>query len=331
MQDDLQRSSVGPESSPTGPAARGTDDPRDDVRRDSDAGVGSAGGTHDEPASTDGAPERGAAEAATDDTRPTWRMRAENLESDGLMHLERGAYKEAGDLLAKALSLYEDNDDEDRTLAVAQYMGVALHELGRVSDAVAIWEEMMTRGWSGPTIFGLLLRHYEQQERPDKIERLHARLRHSVAATDNIEYAPTTRPAGPRPPRETPRILVADNDEEVREILVRLLRREGYEVDAVADGEEALQEVLRDPPDVIVLDVYMPKRSGLDVLYQLRARGMTTRALVISGIADDSMVRDAVVLGARFLGKPLNMDELRSTLENILGDASPDRPEPESA
>lgn len=261
----------------------------------------------------------------------TWRQRTERLETDGLMHLERGEYEEAGDLLAKALGLYERHGDEEGTLSVAQYLGVALHELGRHDQAVAVWEEMMGRGWSGPTIFGLLLRHYEEQGRPDKIERLHAQLRQSVVARGPEDFEPV--PQGQATRTETsgdePRILVADNDEEVRDILVRLLRMDGYEVEAVADGEAALEEVLRHPPDLVILDVYMPRRSGLDVLYQLRARGMTTRAIVISGIADDSMVRDAIVLGAQFLGKPLELDDLRKTLETILPDPSSTAPAPE--
>lgn len=257
----------------------------------------------------------------------TWRQRAQRLESDGLMHLERGEYARARQLLTKALGLYERHGHDEATLSVAQYLGVALHELGRQDQAVAVWEEMIRRGWSGPTIFGLLLQHYEEQGRPDKIERLHAQLRETIVTHGPEEFVPvpSPEPEEQESSGEGPRVLLADNDEEVRRVLIRMLRMDGYRVDAVSDGEAALWEILRHPPDVAILDVYMPRRSGLDVLYQLRARGFTTQAIVISGIADDCLVRDAVVLGARFLAKPLELDELRGTLEAILGRRLPAR------
>lgn len=304
----------------------------DDVQRqsfDPDADSPSSEG----PASEEEGRDRGDAtvQRATEETPPPWGQRAGRLEIDGLMHLERGEYARAGDLLAKALGLYEEHGDEEATLSVAQYLGVALYEIGKEKEAVAVWEEMMGRGWSGPTIFGLLLRHYEKQGQPEKIERLHARLRDSVVARDAEDFAPTPPGAEEGLSRDTPRILVADNDDDVRDVLVRLLRMEGYDVEEVGDGEAALKRIVRDPPDIVVLDVYMPRRSGVDVLYQLRARGLTTPVLVISGMADDAMVRDAVVLGARFLGKPVDVDELRSTLEIMLSEASSDDPEPGKA
>lgn len=337
MPDDSHRPLAGrdPESHGTGAPGSGGEahDDAPTSSGDGDTGPGLDASRPSSPDSPDVSEESGRERdrpAEPEDEYRPWQRRAERLERDGLMHLERGQYERAGEHLVEALRLYERHGAEDRTLSVAQYLGVSLHELGKVDQAVAIWEEMMDRGWSGPTIFGLLLRHYEQEGRPEEIKRLYERLRRSITDRAAEEYAPLSIPEVEEPPtaEDKPRILLADNDEEVRGILARLLRMEGYLVEAVGDGEAALREVLRSPPDIVILDVYMPKRSGLDVLYQLRARGMTTRAVVISGVADDAMVRDAVVLGAEFLGKPIQMSELRDTLAAILDAPAPEPTQP---
>lgn len=265
-----------------------------------------------------------------------WRRRAARFEDEGLERLEHGDYEAAARYLIRALTLYEEHEEEERILSAAQYLGVALYEQGKTDQAVKVWEEMMSRGWSGPTIFGLLLRHYEDQGRSEDIERLYRHLRHAVieGRTKQFESSPPQRQERPQPPEldrsrpgpldeETsgPRILVADNDPDVRAIIVRLLSADGYDVVEAGDGEKALEMVLEDPPELVVLDVYMPKLSGLDLLYQMRARGMQTAAIVVSGLADASMVRDSVVLGAQFLGKPLNVHELRRSVKAQLAAA----------
>jgi DNA-binding response OmpR family regulator len=68
------------------------------------------------------------------------------------------------------------------------------------------------------------------------------------------------------------RVLVVDDDEDIRESLTEALEREGYDVTAAADGDEALSQLLSSsvPPDLIVLDLVMPKRSGEELLQVLR-------------------------------------------------------------
>jgi DNA-binding response OmpR family regulator len=68
------------------------------------------------------------------------------------------------------------------------------------------------------------------------------------------------------------RVLVVDDDPDIRESLTEALEREGYDVTAAADGDEALSQLLSSsaPPDLIVLDLVMPRRSGEDLLLVLR-------------------------------------------------------------
>src|SRR5262249_41757292 len=79
-----------------------------------------------------------------------------------------------------------------------------------------------------------------------------------------------------------PRVLVAEDDRSVRESLVMALGLEGYDVEAVGDGEQALESALGHEPDVMVLDVMMPFVDGLTVCRRLRARGVKLPILMLT-------------------------------------------------
>jgi DNA-binding response OmpR family regulator len=102
-------------------------------------------------------------------------------------------------------------------------------------------------------------------------------------------------------------ILVVDDDPDVRDVLTRFLRRRGYVVENAADGEEALAAVRAHDPDLMVLDVYLPKLSGLEVLHAIQGEDLHTRTIAVSGIPDDDMVRNIEELGAvTFFAKPFD-------------------------
>ena len=115
------------------------------------------------------------------------------------------------------------------------------------------------------------------------------------------------------------RVLVAEDDRSVRESLVMALGLEGYDVDAVGDGEQALDAVLAEEPDVLVLDVMMPFVDGLTVCRRLRARGVKVPILMLTArheVADRVSGLDA---GADdYLVKPFALDELSARLRALL-------------
>src|SRR5258705_9266126 len=115
------------------------------------------------------------------------------------------------------------------------------------------------------------------------------------------------------------RVLVAEDDERLRESLARVLRFEGYEVTLAVDGAEALARVATDAPDVIVLDVMMPKLDGLTACRRLRAGGDRTPVLMLTArheVADRVSGLDA---GADdYLVKPYAVDELLARLRALL-------------
>ena len=97
------------------------------------------------------------------------------------------------------------------------------------------------------------------------------------------------------------RVLVVDDESSVRNALVRLLRREGYEADGACDGGEALRSLEAAAPDLILLDVMMPGLDGLGLLEVLHAHPQW-RALpvvMLTAVSDTHTVNRARQLGAR--------------------------------
>jgi two-component system response regulator MprA len=107
------------------------------------------------------------------------------------------------------------------------------------------------------------------------------------------------------------RVLVVDDDSAVRESLERSLRFEGYDVAAARDGLEALDQVGAFRPDLVVLDLMMPKMDGLETCRQLRARGDDLPVLMLTardGLAD--RVSGLDVGADDYLVKPFALEEL---------------------
>ncbi|HVE76229.1 MAG TPA: response regulator transcription factor [Actinomycetota bacterium] len=115
------------------------------------------------------------------------------------------------------------------------------------------------------------------------------------------------------------RILVVDDERPVREALDRALRFEGYDVDLAADGADALKLLANTSPDAIVLDILMPRISGLEVCERLRAAKDTTPILMLT--ARDAVEDRVAGLDAGaddYLVKPFALDELLARLRALL-------------
>lgn len=115
--------------------------------------------------------------------------------------------------------------------------------------------------------------------------------------------------------RRSNHILVVDDEEDVRDLLSRFLTRRGYEVDTAADGEAALEAVAQEKPDIVLLDIKLPKLSGLDVLERLRDEASDVAIITMSGVADENTARRSLELGAAdFVTKPFNLPYLETSL-----------------
>ncbi len=117
---------------------------------------------------------------------------------------------------------------------------------------------------------------------------------------------------------DAPTILLVDDEESVRTVLAFPLERDGYTVVQAADGEEALERFASEPPDLVVLDLMLPRLDGLEVCKRLRAS--STVPIIMLTARDDEL--DKVIgleLGADdYITKPFSIREFRSRVRALL-------------
>jgi two-component system, response regulator RegA len=121
------------------------------------------------------------------------------------------------------------------------------------------------------------------------------------------------------------KILLVDDDENLRERLARSLRDRGHEVTTAASAQDALIAFERDPPDQVVLDLKMPDRSGLELLRDLRERDPELPVVMLSAYGSIATAVDAVRLGALdFVVKPADADTVLAAFDRPVGEALPE-------
>ena len=127
---------------------------------------------------------------------------------------------------------------------------------------------------------------------------------------------------------QRPKILVADDDLSIREILSIQLARMGYAVALAGDGVEAVAVYAEERPDLVLLDVMMPRLNGLDACQQIRAleKKSGRRVPVLFLTARDTThdkTSAALSGGDEFIAKPVSMQELRERVEAALKRGKP--------
>lgn len=113
------------------------------------------------------------------------------------------------------------------------------------------------------------------------------------------------------------RVLVADDDQSIRQLVVTIVRREGYEVDAAADGEEAIELLRKHEYSVLLLDLMMPRLDGFGVIDHLKAHPQSFKpvVLVITAYADQRFKEVDADVVAGVLRKPFEVAELGSLVQ----------------
>jgi CheY-like chemotaxis protein len=120
------------------------------------------------------------------------------------------------------------------------------------------------------------------------------------------------------------RVLVVDDATAIRELIAVNLELEGYDVDRAGDGEEALAAVARQRPDVITLDVMMPRLDGFSTIERLRSDPDTADipVVLVTGRASTADRARGELLGVDgFLAKPFEPAELLATIQRLTGGA----------
>ena len=119
-----------------------------------------------------------------------------------------------------------------------------------------------------------------------------------------------------------PVILVADDDADILSLVLFRLERAGYDVVAAADGDEALRLAVERHPDLAIIDVMMPKRTGYDVTREIRKNEATRRmpVILLTARAQEADVTRGFEAGADdYIKKPFSPQELRERVQAILG------------
>lgn len=116
-----------------------------------------------------------------------------------------------------------------------------------------------------------------------------------------------------------PDVLIVDDDRLLRAMLKDALADIPCTVREADSGDAALVEIARQEPAVLLLDLIMPGRSGLELLKSLTAKGVKTRILVISSLDTESLVQQALADGAHgFLVKPFHPLEVQNVVRGAL-------------
>jgi signal transduction histidine kinase/CheY-like chemotaxis protein len=216
-------------------------------------------------------------------------------------------------------------------------IGMTEEQLERLYDAFTQADSSTTRKYGGTGLGMAISKHFidilggEIQVESEYGEgtrfTLRVPLRHESHSEEDIaqqkEELAQQSVVAARRHTDRPRglkVLVVDDDEETRDLIVRHLSREGLDVIQAADGEEGLKKAREQQPDVITLDVMMPNVDGWSVLNQLKADEKTAGipVIMLSMLENQNL---GYALGAcEYLVKPVNRQHLISVVDRVLGD-----------
>lgn len=115
------------------------------------------------------------------------------------------------------------------------------------------------------------------------------------------------------------RVLIVDDDAEVRAILEEFLAAHGYATRSVGDAAKAFWALMQDVPDVVLLDISMPGFNGVEFIPTIRFASSAVKIIMVSGITDVELSKRALAQGAfDYITKPVDMDYLLQSLETAI-------------
>jgi twitching motility two-component system response regulator PilH len=116
-------------------------------------------------------------------------------------------------------------------------------------------------------------------------------------------------------------ILIVDDSLFQRRVISAPLRVKGYEVLEAANGIEGLEKIMLEKPDLILLDILMPEKNGIEVLRELQSVQNKIPVIMLTSDVQNTTREECLSLGAQaFLNKPLKVEELLNIISTILGD-----------
>lgn len=111
------------------------------------------------------------------------------------------------------------------------------------------------------------------------------------------------------------KILVVDDEFEVVRLLQKFLKSKGYEVDTAISGAEAIEKVRTGKPQMVLLDIIMPRMGGLDTLKEIKKIDPDVAVIMVTAVIDEELVKRALELGAYdYITKPIDLKYLETTV-----------------
>ena len=115
------------------------------------------------------------------------------------------------------------------------------------------------------------------------------------------------------------RILIIEDDEEMRALLKDSLLEDGIEFDSAGNGSEAIRKLVEDPFDLVITDIRMPGLTGLDILPGIKKLQPETCIIVITAFGSEEVRRKCFDRGATaYLEKPINMNRLKTLIQKVV-------------
>ncbi len=126
--------------------------------------------------------------------------------------------------------------------------------------------------------------------------------------------------------RQTKRVLIIDDEPEIRSLIRKSLVREGYEVAEARDGFDGMRLFRNQPADLIITDIFMPNKEGLDVIREIKQEFPAVKIIAISGGAVAMSNWDCLHMAQKFgangsLSKPFTIAELTSIVRDVISHA----------
>ena len=117
------------------------------------------------------------------------------------------------------------------------------------------------------------------------------------------------------------KILIAEDDPFLSKVMDSYLKDEGFDIDKATDGEEAFNKIKENGYALVLLDLIMPKKTGFEVLEELKKDGNETPILVFSNLSQPEDKEEASKLGAKdyFVKSDMSVDEVTATVKKYVG------------
>jgi DNA-binding NtrC family response regulator len=126
------------------------------------------------------------------------------------------------------------------------------------------------------------------------------------------------------------RILIIDDDHHILIMIKKMLERAGFEVEMAFNGNEGLELFKREPADLVITDIIMPEKEGLETIREMKKLSSELKIIAMSGggkISADNYLDTAKIFGAtRVMEKPFSQKQMISTVQELLGDSSKENP-----